>query len=335
MKAWLIDDTKSGIEQLRIGTVMDPEPGSGEVVVKVHYASLNPADRYLSMGQYPAKPSLPHILGRDGVGEVVAVATDVKSLKVGDRVLLLRSEIGVSKPGTFAELVSVPVESLAPVPPKWSPEQSAGAPLVYLTAYQALTTWGKLPPHSVVLITGASGGVGVASVQLAEAMGFDVVALSRSANKREKLERLGADHTIDPTDPAWPKTVKQILGHRRVELAVDNIGGESFKGIVETLGENGRISCVGQLAGPVPNFSPATLFFRRLRVGGVAVGAYTPAESQEAWKAVLELLEKSGAEPLVDEVFPFEQLPKAFAKLAAGPMGKVVLEIEARRHGGA
>lgn len=325
MKAWLIDDLKSGIEQLRIGTVMDPEPGPGEAVVKVQYASLNPADRYLSLGQYPAKPSLPHILGRDAVGEVVAVATDVKTLKPGDRVLLLRSEIGVSKPGTFAEQVAVPVESLAPVPVKWSPEQSAGAPLVYLTAYQALTAWGKLPPHSVVLVTGASGGVGVASVQLAEAMGYDVVALSRSAKKREQLERLGADHTIDPTDPAWPKTVKQILGQRRVDLAVDNIGGESFKGIIETLADHGRVSCVGQLAGPVPNFSPATLFFRRLRVGGVAVGAYTPAESQAAWKAVLELLEASGAEPLVDQVFPFDQLPQAFEKLAAGPMGKVVL----------
>lgn len=327
MKAWLIDDLKSGIEQLRIGTVMDPEPAAGEVVVKLAFASLNPADRYLAMGQYPAKPSLPHILGRDGVGEVVEVAPDVKSLKIGDRVLLLRSEIGVSKPGTFAEKVAVPAESLAPVPARWNAEQSAGAPLVYLTAYQALTMWGKLPPHSVVLVTGASGGVGVAAVQLAEAMGYDVVALSRSESKRQKLERLGADHTVDPTDPAWPKTVKQVLGHRRVDLAVDNIGGESFKGVIETLAEHGRVSCVGQLAGPVPNFSPATLFFRRLRVGGVAVGAYTAAESQDAWKAVLALMEASRAEPLVDAVFPFEQLPKAFEKLAAGPMGKVVLAI--------
>jgi len=325
MKAWLIDDLKSGIGQLRLGTVMDPEPAAGEVVMKVRYASLNPADRYLSMGQYPAKPSLPHILGRDAIGEVVAVGEGVRSHKVGDPVLLLRSEIGVSKPGTFAEKVAVPVASLAPVPPKWSPEQSAGAPLVYLTAYQALTTWGKLPPHGVVLITGASGGVGVASVQLAGAMGYDVVALSRSASKREHLERLGAGHTIDPADPAWPKTVKQILGHRRVDLAVDNIGGESFKSVIDTLGEQGRVSCVGQLAGPVPSFSPATLFFRRLRVGGVAVGAYTPDESQTAWKAVLELLDRTGAQPLVDAVFPFDQLPQAFDKLESGPMGKVVL----------
>lgn len=327
MKAWLIDDLKSGIEQLRIGTVMDPEPGSGEVVMKVQFASLNPADRYLSMGQYPANPPLPHILGRDCIGEVLAVANDVKSHKPGDQVLLLRSEIGVTKPGTFAERVAVPVESLTAVPEKWSPEQSAGAPLVYLTAYQALTCWGKLPPHSVVLITGASGGVGVAATQLAGAMGHDVVALSRSQQKREQLERLGADHAVDPTDPNWAKTVKQLLGQRRVDLAVDNIGGEMFKSVIETLGDHGRVSCVGQLAGPVPNFSPATLFFRRLRLGGVAVGAYTPAESQAAWKAILELLEASGAEPLVDQVFPFEQLPEAFAKLAAGPMGKVVLKI--------
>ncbi|HEX8916159.1 MAG TPA: alcohol dehydrogenase catalytic domain-containing protein, partial [Humisphaera sp.] len=112
MKAWLIDDLKSGIGQLRLGTVMDPEPAAGEVVVRVRYAALNPADYYLAAGQYPAKPPTPHVLGRDAVGEVVEVGPDVHDLKPGDRVLLLRSEVGVSRPGTFAERVVIPVASL-------------------------------------------------------------------------------------------------------------------------------------------------------------------------------------------------------------------------------
>jgi NADPH2:quinone reductase len=327
MKAWLIDDLKSGVGQLRIGTVMDPVPEPGEAVVDVRYAALNPADRYLSEGQYPAKPSVPHILGRDAVGTVREVATDVQGFKPGDRVLLLRSEIGVSKPGTFAERFAVPVESLVSVPQLWDEEQAAGAPLVYLTAYQALTAWGELPADSVVLVTGASGGVGVASVQLARALGHTVVALSRSAEKREHLERLGATHAVDPTAADWRQTVKQLLGRRRVDLAVDSIGGEPFNQLLDVMAEYGRVSCVGQLAGAVPSFKTASLFFRRLKVGGVSVGAYTAAESQAAWKSVLDLLSRTGARPLVDRVFPFDDLPQAFDRLTAGPMGKVVLAV--------
>jgi NADPH2:quinone reductase len=241
--------------------------------------------------------------------------------------VILRSEIGVSRPGTFAERVAVPTASLVAPPKNWNEEQAAAAPLVYLTAYQALSTWGELPHGSVVLITGASGGVGVASIQLARGLGYATIALSRSEEKREHLERIGADHAIDPTDADWRKTLKQLLGKRRVDLAIDNIGGELFNQVVDVMGEHGRISCVGRLAGPVPQFNTASLFFRRLRVGGVAVGAYTPGESQAAWKKVLEILDRTGARPLIDHVFPFAQLQQAFKKLARGPMGKVVLAV--------
>lgn len=327
MKAWLIDNFEHGTDQLRIATVMDPSPEPGEVVVQIRYAALNPADRYLAEGQYPAKPSLPHILGRDGIGEVIEIGPDVHDFRVGQKVVILRSEIGVSRPGTFADRVAVPTASLVSPPSGWSEEEAAAAPLVYLTAYQALSTWGELPHGSVVLITGASGGVGVASIQLARGFGYTTIALSRSQEKRDHLERIGADHAIDPTNPDWRKTLKQLLGKRRVDLAVDNIGGELFNQVLEVMGEHGRISCVGALAGPVPRFNTASLFFRRLRVGGVAVGAYTPQESQAAWKKVLDLLNRTGARPLIDEVFPFEQLPQAFKKLKAGPMGKVLLAV--------
>jgi NADPH2:quinone reductase len=330
MKAWLIDDLKSGVGQLRVGDVMDPVPEPGEAVVDVRYAALNPADRYLSEGQYPAKPSLPHVLGRDAVGIVREVASDVRGFKPGDPVLLLRSEVGVNRPGAFAERFAVPVESLVPVPPLWDEDQAAGAPLVYLTAYQALTAWGELPRDSVVLVTGASGGVGVASVQLARALGHTVVALSRSPVKRDHLERLGATHAVDPAAADWRQTVKQLLGRRRVDLAVDSVGGEAFNQVLDVMGEHGRVSCVGQLAGAVPSFKTASLFFRRLKVGGVAVGAYTAAESRTAWSAVLDLLARVGGRPLVDRVFSFDQLPQAFDRLKAGPMGKVVLAVGGR-----
>lgn len=330
MKAWLLDSIGS-LDNVQLGEAAQPVPAPGQALLKIEFAALNPADRYLAEGQYPAKPPLPHILGRDGIGTVAALGSPESSQaatppKIGDRRLLLRSEIGVNRPGTFAEFAAIPIESLVLPPANWSPEQCAGAPLVYLTAYQALTFWGEFPP-GVVLITGASGGVGVASVQLARAMLHTVIAMSRDAAKAEKLRELGADLVVDPNDAQWRAKVKEFLGRRRVDLAIDNIGGPLFSQVLDTLAQNGRISCVGRLAGPVPEFNTASLFFRRLRIGGIHVGAYTPAESRQAWSNILHLLSETGALPLVDSVWPFDQLKEAFARLAAGPMGKVVLRI--------
>jgi NADPH2:quinone reductase len=212
-------------------------------------------------------------------------------------------------------------------PAEWTEQESAGATLVYLTAYQALTMWGPLPDSAVVLVTGASGGVGVASVQLASALGCTVIGLSRSADKSRKLQKIGATATFDPTNSQWRQQVKEKLATRRVDLAIDNIGGKLLPEVIDTLGDNGRVSLVGRLAGPVPNFNTATLFFKRLRMGGVAVGAYANAESRAAWQEVVRLLTGKGAKPLVDSIFSFAELPKAFEQLAQGPMGKVLLQV--------
>jgi NADPH2:quinone reductase len=224
--------------------------------------------------------------------------------------------------------VAVPAESLVKVPPGWSEPEAAGAALVYLTAWQALTMWGPLADSSVVLVTGASGGVGVAAVQLASALGHKVVALSRSDEKSRRLRELGAAATYNPADPHWPKALRAALAPRRVDLAIDNIGGELLPEVIDTLGNLGKASLVGRLAGPVPNFNTAALFFRRIRLGGVAVGACSNAETLAAWHEVVRLLSRAGARPQVDSVWPFDQLPKAFERLAQGPMGKIVLQVK-------
>jgi len=326
MKAWLIDDFK-GIGGLRLADVPDPVPQPDEVILQVHYAALNPADRYLAENQYPAKPPLPHILGRDGMGTVAAAGSGVEDVRVGDRRAILRPVIGGNRPGTFAERVAVPAQDLAEIPAGWSEPEAAGATLVHLTAYQALTMWGLLPPSAVVLVTGASGGVGVATVQLAAALGHKVLALSRSPEKSRRLAQLGATATFNPEDPKWRQTVKTMLAPRRVDLAIDNVGGKLFPEVIDTLGELGRVSLVGRLAGPVPSFNTATLFFRRIRLGGVAVTAWSNPESRAAWQQIVDLLARAGARPQVDKVFPFDQLPQAFERLAQGPMGKVLLRL--------
>jgi NADPH2:quinone reductase len=319
-------DDYSGIERLRMADVPDPVPGEGEVLLKVLFAGLNPADRYLAEREYPVRPSLPHILGRDAVGMVQLLGPGAGGLDTGKPHVILRGDVGGERPGTFAELVSVPTGSLVQAPENWTLEQSAGAALVYLTAYQALTMWGPLPVGSVVLVTGASGGVGVASMQLGRALGFRMVGLSRSAKKSKQLLELGAMAMFDPHDRSWTRGLKNTIAPERIALAVDNIGGKLLPQVVDTLGEQGKVSLVGRLAGPVPEFNTATLFFRRIRLGGVAVGAYAPEESRQAWREIIRLLALTGAKPLVDSIFPFTELPKAFVRLAQGPMGKVLLQ---------
>jgi NADPH:quinone reductase len=326
MRAWIIERF-DGIEKARFTEVADPVPAAGEVLMRVTFAALNPADRYLAAGEYPAKPPLPHILGRDGSGVICASGPGVQGHPIGQKRAILRSELGVSRWGTFAELVAVPAESLIEVPGGWTDEQAGCASLVYVTAFQALTQWEDLPSQSIVLVSGASGGVGVASTQLGVAMGHTIIGLSRDREKYSTLKSMGMALALDPADPQWRKTLAEFLGKRKVDLAIDSVGGTLFPQLIATLGDRGRISVVGRLAGEVPQFNTATLFFRRIRIGGVAVGAYTNHESRQAWQTSLDLLNKTGARPLIDNVFSFDQLPAAFARLASGPMGKVLVKV--------
>jgi NADPH2:quinone reductase len=329
MKAWLLNSPGDGVDRLHLIDVPDPIPGPGDVVLDLHYAALNPADRYLAEGQYPAEPPFPHILGRDGFGTVVAVGEDVTSVPIGARRAILRGDTGVARAGTFAQRAAVAAHDLIEAPPGWTEPQAASASLVYLTAHQAISQWGELAPGSVLLITGASGGVGVAATQLGVALGHVVIGLSRSREKAERLKALGATNVLDPHDPQWRKLLKDFLKGRRVDLAIDNIGGTLFSEVLDTLGMWGRVSVVGRLAGPVPEFNTSSLLFRRLRVGGVAVGSYSNPEARAAWEQLVAILARTNATPLVDQVFPFDQLPQAFAALKHGPMGKVLMDVKA------
>ncbi|WP_345816724.1 zinc-binding dehydrogenase (plasmid) [Paraburkholderia sp. PREW-6R] len=298
-------------------------------MLQLSHAALNPADLYLAEGRYPypVNPPLPHVLGRDGVGTIVKVGDGVKNVVEGDRRIILRSDAGVFRWGTFAEQLSISADSLTPIPQGWSDEEASCASLVYAAGYRALTMWEPLKPQSVVLVTGASGGVGVATVQLAAAMGHIVVALSRNEEKQKRLRSLGAALTFNPENPGWPEELRDSLKSRGVDLAVDNIGGKLFPDVVAVMGEHGRISLVGELAGPVPNFDTGTLFSRRLRIGAMALGYSSPEETRKTWEELLKVMTEAGARPQIDQVFMFDQLHEAFERLTKGPMGKVLIRI--------
>ena len=192
MRAWLLNDF-AGLGALHLAEIPDPLPRANEVLLKVQFAGLNPADRYLAERQYPLKPPLPHILGRDGMGTVLSLGPNVVGIPLGARRIILRSDVGGTRPGTFAEKVVVPIEDLAEVPKGWTDEQASGAALVYLTAFQALTMWGPLPSSSIILVTGASGGVGVACVHLAAAIDQNDRRWWQGAPHRECLKSSKVD----------------------------------------------------------------------------------------------------------------------------------------------
>jgi NADPH2:quinone reductase len=326
MRAWLLNAFK-GLDALHLReNVPEPAVGAGEVLIRLRYAALNPADRFLAENLYPAQPELPHVLGRDGSGLVEAVGAGVSAVKRGDQVAILRGDAGVDRKGTFAEYVAVPEEVVVPVPDGWELEQAAAGPLVYLTAYQALTQWGPLGP-STVMITGVSGGVGVAALHLAKAIGHRVIGLSRSAEKRAALAKMGANLLLHPYEDDIKARIKEFTQKKGVDLVIDNVAGELFNTVVDTLAYGGRISVIGMLGGPVPSFNTAKLLFRRARIGGVLVSDYKGAEARRVWDEIVSLLRKINGKPVIDSVFPMEQLMEAFAKLAEGPLGKVLLNV--------
>jgi NADPH2:quinone reductase len=330
MRAWLMH-SYDGVERLQLGEVPEVQPGPTEVRLKVRYAALNPADAFLAQGLYPAKPTLPHILGRDGVGDVEAVGSHVEHIRVGETVGILRCETGVETPGTLAEKVVVPAESLVRIPVGWSLEEMAGAPLVFLTAWQALTQWSDPPAppvgKSILLVTGASGGVGVASVLLGKSMGLIAIGLSRDEGKRIKLKMLGADFVFDPEDKNLRRSISAAISPKSVHLVIDCVGGKLLPHVIALLGYGGRISIVGRSGGTVPEFNTATLLFHRIRMGGVAVGTYTAQTAQSAWKEIVDRLETIRPRPQVDSIVPFEEVKRGFARLAQGPMGKVLVRM--------
>ena len=334
MRAWLMD-TYEGVERLRLDHVHDPQPERDQILLNVRFAGLNPADAFLASGMYPAKPRLPHVLGRDGAGEVMAVGTDVRDLQPGDTVGILRCDVGVDAWGTLAEQVVVPAESVATLPHGWSLQEMAAAPLVFLTAWQALTQWSDPPAPpaagSRILVTGASGGVGVACVLLGKSMNLTVVALSRHAPKRDRLQELGADFVFDPNEPHLMKVISGAITPKKLDLVIDSVGGALLPQLIGLLGYGGHISVVGRSGGPVPEFNTATLLFRRIRMGGVAVSDYSARQAQVIWKEIVGRLDAMGRRPQIDSIVPFGKVKEGFSRLAAGPMGKVLVQV---REGG-
>lgn len=324
MRAWRFHEFGNLAETHRLEDTPVPEPGPGEVRIRTRIAALNPADRLLVEGKYPGAGDLPLTVGRDGAG-IVDARGDGVSLREGDAVVLLRSNVGITRNGTLAEYFVAPEDVLAKLPQDWSLEHGACG-LVYLTAWKALVTQGNYRQGETVLVTGASGGVGIAAVQLAAAMGARVVALSRDAAKRRKLHELGAQHAVDASANDLVKTVRDALGGGGFDIAVENLGGPYLEANVSLANLNGRIMVIGLLAGRKATPDLGALLFNQVRIEGVHVGKYSAAEARAAWDRVVEVLNKAGQRPVIDRIFPLESVPQAFDHIANNHFGKVLVD---------
>lgn len=158
-------------------------------------------------------------------------------------------------------------------------------------------------------------------------MPLTVVALSRSEEKRAKLKTLGADLAFDPSDNNLVKAVKGAISPKQVSLVVDTVGGALLTAVISLLGYGGRISIVGRSGGTVPEFNTATLLFRRIRMGGVAVGDYSVQSARRAWEEIVNRLNAISQRPQVDSIVPFEEVQRGFKRLTEGPMGKVLVRV--------
>lgn len=298
-----------------------PQAAPDECLVRMEIAALNPGDRLLVMGRYPTAAQPPFSVGRDGCGTVVAPDAGGQ-FRVGQRVVFLRSTVGIERDGTLAEFATVPAAHLAALPDWWSPEDGAANPHVLLTAWQALFDTARLQARETVAVSGASGGIGTAALLLSKALGATVIALSRSPEKRARLLELGADQALDPAREDLVAGVQALGG---ADVVIDSVGGEFFAKALSMANPYGRICVIGALGGTKSSVDPTQLIFKRLQVHGILVALYSDEGVREAWTRILDRLRPMNARVPIDSVFPFGEVLQAFERLRRGPMGKVVI----------
>lgn len=310
-------------------SVTNVESRSGQpdqVLVKITAVGLNPADNFQIDGRYPGGPKPPFIVGRDACG-VVVKGDAASQWKPGDTVIALQSTTTDLEHGTLCDEQWIAAENLARKPTGWSDLEAAAAPLVYQTAWKALVDVGGLQPGQTVVVTGASGGVGLASVQLARAYGATVVALSRSTEKQNRLKTAGAHHVFSPDAEHLKDKIFDAIKTKGVDVVVEAVGGPLLATSLHLLGVHGRISVVGVLAGVESNISIPALMFKRASIHGVLVTDDEPKKSQAAWAQIVELMKGAGIRPIVDAHFPLEKAADAFEKLRGNVFGKVVVQV--------
>ena len=322
MKSWFIVSGKD-TTSVELRDVPVPEPKAGELLVKVHAAGLNRGEFIAGHG---LSGGAAKVGGIEAAGEVVKVGEGVKEFKVGDRVM------GRAY-GAYAEYTIHRIGDAMPAPAKLSWEEAAGAGIAYLTAYDMLWPGGELKAGEWLLVTGASAGVGVASVQLGKLIGAKVIGTSGSAEKLKKLSALGLDLGLQNRNGGFEQPIMAATGGKGVNLVVNNVGGSVFAECIRALAYRGRLATVGYVDGVVTaELDILALHAKRLKLFGVSNKMRSGAEIAEGVRGftrdVLPSLASGHLQPVIDKVFPFAELPQAKAHMESNAhLGKIIIRI--------
>jgi NADPH:quinone reductase-like Zn-dependent oxidoreductase len=336
-----------GPEQLVLRSdVPEPELDAPDAVrVRIHAAALNRLDLWVLGGIPGSKVQPGWALGSDGAGVVESVGSAVTSVRPGDRVLLnpgvvdrtCRCEycrdgdqplcltygiLGEHRPGTLADYVVVPEANVRTIP-DWIPwEVAAAFPLATLTAWRMVMTRARVTPGDQVLIWGIGGGVALAALQICKHIGATCWVTSGSPAKLERALALGADHLLDHREPDLGRTVRARTGKRGVDVVIDSVGEATWPQSLMALGKRGRLVTCGGTSGPIVQVDVRRMFWNQWTLMGSTMG------NDAEFDAMTGFLRHGSLQPPVDSVWPMEEAPAAYARLASGAQfGKVVVQL--------
>jgi NADPH:quinone reductase-like Zn-dependent oxidoreductase len=326
-----------GFEHLNLEERERPECGPGQVVVRIRAVSLNARDVMMARGEYNPRQALPLVVGSDAEGEVVECGAAVTAWQVGDRVCpvfasawqdgpLTRgaraSGLGGPLDGTLREYAVFDENGLVSAPDHLDPAEAACLPCAWVTAHRALVELGGLEAGQTVVCQG-SGGVSLAALAIARALGARAIVTSRGPSKLARLAELGASHTIDTVAvPAWSTRVRELTHGEGAHQVLDVGGGQTLTESVRALRLGGTVSVIGVLSGPSAPLDLRPLLMQDLRVQGVFVG------SRRTFLDLLALVRAHRLRPVIDRVFPLADARAAFEHADSGTqLGKVVIEL--------
>ncbi|VTU36325.1 NADPH:quinone oxidoreductase family protein [Variovorax sp. RA8] len=313
------------VDQLDYAEVPDRPLLPHEVRVRVRAAGVNFPDSLKIEGLHQIKPPLPWVPGSETGGVVEAAGAQVSSVRPGDRVMGVSDARG----GGFAEQIVLDAERVFALPSRMSFEEAAATPVVYGTTLYALKQRGRLAPGEWLLVLGAAGGVGLATVQLGQAMGARVIAAASTPEKRALCLEHGAEHAIDYTQPGWREEVKALTGGRGVDVAYDPVGGDAFDEAVRCMAFDGRYLVIGFTSGRIPQIQVNYPLVKGFDILGVRYDVWRDGcwpEARANLQQVLAFYEQRRVRPLVSARWPLPRAVEALRSITSrGTTGKVVL----------
>jgi NADPH:quinone reductase len=319
----------TGPGDVRVVDVPEPEPGPGEVLVDVHSVGVSFPDLLLSQGRYQMRPEPPFTLGVDIAGTVISTgptgsSDEAAPLPPGTRVA------GVVPYGGAAERAVVPAGSVFALPDHTSYDEGAALPMNYLTALFALAERGQVRAGETVLVHGAAGGVGTATLQVAKGLGARTIAVASTEEKAAFAREAGADEAV--LLDGFREEVAALTGGRGVDVVLDVVGGEAFTDSLRCLAEQGRLLVVGFAAGQgIPEVKVNRLLLNNVDVRGVGWGAFAMTRRdhmQQQWQELLPMLESGVVKPPIGATYDLDEFGRALVEMAdRRTLGKTVVHV--------